>query len=248
MSSVLLFSRTICRSCLTWLNPWWRPWTYPFPLCWSYLGWLIPWFHPGLLTFLLCHYRLGLRTPWLCYGSSSSGSTMVFTALKWGSFSLLWPWPFLLLILSVGEAHLDCFCLMVFVVCYRVTCTKYSPNSGRKEQFPKTWRTATLSPCIKTKGITVIAITIVGSLYKRSLAQVFAQAILNCLQKLADWDYPESECSFKSELSTTDMIFSLWQLQENRKQTIETAFANRLHRPEIWRWPVYGPIKDWWPT
>ena len=47
------------------------------------------------------------------------------------------------------------------------------------------------------------------------VGKVFARVILIRLQKLAERIYPESQCGFRAERSTIDMIFSLRQLQEN---------------------------------
>ena len=41
------------------------------------------------------------------------------------------------------------------------------------------------------------------------VGKVFARVILIRLQKLAERIYPESQCGFRAERSTTDMIFSL---------------------------------------
>jgi len=39
-----------------------------------------------------------------------------------------------------------------------------------------------------------------------------------CLQKLAGRVYPESQCDFRAERSTADMLFSLRQLQEKCRE------------------------------
>ena len=50
------------------------------------------------------------------------------------------------------------------------------------------------------------------------VAKVFARVILIRLQKLAERIYPESQCGFRAERSTIDMIFSLRQLQEKCRE------------------------------
>ncbi|KAG6932562.1 hypothetical protein G0U57_021216, partial [Chelydra serpentina] len=45
-----------------------------------------------------------------------------------------------------------------------------------------------------------------------------ARVIVNRLQKLADRVYPESQCGFRAGRSTTDMVFSLRQLQEKCRE------------------------------
>ena len=61
------------------------------------------------------------------------------------------------------------------------------------------------------------------------VGKVFARVVLNRLQKLAERVYPESQCGFRAERSTADMIFSLRQLQENyreQRQPLQIAFIN----------------------
>ena len=53
------------------------------------------------------------------------------------------------------------------------------------------------------------------------VGKVFAKVPLTCLKALACHVYPESQCGFRSERSTIDMIFFLRQLQEKcREQRI----------------------------
>ena len=49
------------------------------------------------------------------------------------------------------------------------------------------------------------------------VGKVFARVIL-IRQKLAERIYPESQCGFRAERSTIDMIFSLRQLQEKCRE------------------------------
>ena len=55
------------------------------------------------------------------------------------------------------------------------------------------------SDCNNYRGISLL----------RVIGKVFAKAILIRLQKLAERTYPESQCGFRDERSTTDMVFSL---------------------------------------
>ena len=50
------------------------------------------------------------------------------------------------------------------------------------------------------------------------VGKVFARVILIRLQKLAERIYPESQCGFRAERSTIDMIVSLRQLQEKCRE------------------------------
>ena len=64
------------------------------------------------------------------------------------------------------------------------------------------------SDCNNYRGISLL--NIIGKLY--------ARVVLVCLQKLAVRVYPESQCGFRAERSTVDMIFSLHQLQEKCRE------------------------------
>ncbi|XP_016368572.1 RNA-directed DNA polymerase from mobile element jockey-like [Sinocyclocheilus rhinocerous] len=64
------------------------------------------------------------------------------------------------------------------------------------------------SDCNNYRGISLL--NIAGKLY--------ASVLLERLQKLAERVLPESQCGFRSERSTMDMIFSLRQLQEKCRE------------------------------
>ena len=70
--------------------------------------------------------------------------------------------------------------------------------------------------CNNYRGISLLGI----------VGKVFARVIVVCLQKLAGRVYPESQCGFRAERSTVDMVFSLRQLQEKcRKQQMPLYVA-----------------------
>ena len=62
--------------------------------------------------------------------------------------------------------------------------------------------------CNNYRGISLLGI----------VGKVFARVILVRLQKLAKRVYPESQCGFRAEKSTVDMVFSLRQLQEKCRE------------------------------
>ena len=64
------------------------------------------------------------------------------------------------------------------------------------------------SDCNNYRGISLLSI----------VGKAFARVILICLQKLAERIYPESQCGFRAERSTIDMVFSLRQLQEKCRE------------------------------
>jgi len=50
------------------------------------------------------------------------------------------------------------------------------------------------------------------------MGKLYTHVVLVCLQKLAGRVYPESQCDFRAERSTADMLFSLRQLQEKCRE------------------------------
>jgi hypothetical protein len=70
------------------------------------------------------------------------------------------------------------------------------------------------SDCNNYRGISLLSI----------VGKVFARVILNRLQTLADRVYPESQCGFRAERSTIDMIFSIRQLQEKCREQHRPLF------------------------
>ena len=64
------------------------------------------------------------------------------------------------------------------------------------------------SDCNNYRGISLLSI----------VGKVYARVLLIRLQKLAERVYPESQCGFRAERSTIDMVFSLRQLQEKCRE------------------------------
>ena len=64
------------------------------------------------------------------------------------------------------------------------------------------------SDCNNHRGISLMSI----------VGKCFARVVLMRLQKIADRVYPESQSGFRAERSTTDMVFSLRQLQEKCRE------------------------------
>lgn len=60
------------------------------------------------------------------------------------------------------------------------------------------------SDCNNYHGISLLSIA----------GKLFARVVLACLQVLVECIYPESQCGFRAERSTADVIFSLHQLRE----------------------------------
>ena len=74
--------------------------------------------------------------------------------------------------------------------------------------------------CNNYRGISLLSI----------VAKVVARVILIRLQKLAERIYPESQCGFRAERSTIDMVFSLRQLQLTREmQRTAYTLVHRFH-------------------
>ena len=64
------------------------------------------------------------------------------------------------------------------------------------------------SDCNNYRGISLLSV----------VGKTFARVILSRLYPLAERVYPESQCGFRTERSTVDMIFSLRQLQEKCRE------------------------------
>ena len=72
------------------------------------------------------------------------------------------------------------------------------------------------SDCNNYRGISLLSI----------VGKVFARVVLGRLQTLAARIYPESQCGFRAERSTVDMIFSVRQIQEKcREQNMPLYMA-----------------------
>ena len=66
-----------------------------------------------------------------------------------------------------------------------------------------------------------------GILLSNVTGKVLAKIILEWGQRLADQVYPESQCDFYEQRFTTDLIFSIRQLQEkSREQKVYSVFRS----------------------
>ena len=74
------------------------------------------------------------------------------------------------------------------------------------------------SDCNNYRGISLLSV----------VGKVFARVALQRLQQVVEGVYPESQCDFRVQRSTTDMIFTLRQLQEKcreQKQPLLIVFV-----------------------
>ena len=75
------------------------------------------------------------------------------------------------------------------------------------------------SDCHNYRGISLLSV----------IGKAFARIVLNRLQMLAEWVYPEAQCTLRAGRSTIDMIFSLRQLQEKcheQRKPLNIAFID----------------------
>ena len=79
----------------------------------------------------------------------------------------------------------------------------------REGGVPRDMKDVKIITLYKNKGENYRGISLLSIVSK-----VYAQFVLARLQQLAERLYPESQCGFRAERSTVDMIFSLRQLQE----------------------------------
>jgi hypothetical protein len=64
------------------------------------------------------------------------------------------------------------------------------------------------SDCNNYRGISLLS----------NVGKLFSRIALKRVQVLADRVYPEFQCGFRTNRSTIDMIFSLRELQEKRRE------------------------------
>ena len=83
---------------------------------------------------------------------------------------------------------------------------------------PQDTRDSNIITIYKNKGESNDCNNYRGISLRSIVVKVFARVILIRLQKLAGRNYPGSQCSFRAERSTIDMIFSLRQLQEKCRE------------------------------
>ena len=83
---------------------------------------------------------------------------------------------------------------------------------------PPDTRDSKIITIYKNKGERNDCNTYRGISLRSIVGNVFDRVILIRLQKLAERIYPESQCGFRAERSTIDMIFSLRQLQEKCRE------------------------------
>ena len=106
------------------------------------------------------------------------------------------------------------------VIKCRQTCTTGAasrtpvPVLERRQGASRTYVMPRSLPCTKNKGDRSDCNNYRGISLPSIIGKVFTRVVLVRLQVLAEHIYPESQCSLRSERSTVDMIFSIWQLQE----------------------------------
>ena len=69
--------------------------------------------------------------------------------------------------------------------------------------------------CNNYRGISLLSV----------VGKLLARVVLKRLHVLADRVYPESQCGFRANRSTTDMVFSLRQLQEKCREQQQPLFV-----------------------
>ena len=88
----------------------------------------------------------------------------------------------------------------------------------REGQVPQDMRNAKIITLYKNKGDRSECNNYRGISLLSVVEKVFARVVLMRLQVLAERVYPESQCGFRAERSTVDMIFSVRQLQEKCRE------------------------------
>jgi len=88
----------------------------------------------------------------------------------------------------------------------------------REGKVPQDMRDAKIITLYKNKGDRSDCNNYRGISLLNIVGKVFARVVLARLQVLAERIYPESQCGFRAERSTVDMIFSVRQLQEKCRE------------------------------
>ena len=88
----------------------------------------------------------------------------------------------------------------------------------REQEVPKDMRDSIICTLYKNKGDRSDCNNHRGISLLSIVGKCFARIALKRLQKVAEQVYPESQCGFRAKRSTTDMVFSLRQLQEKCRE------------------------------
>ncbi|XP_037296657.1 uncharacterized protein LOC119189933 [Manduca sexta] len=102
--------------------------------------------------------------------------------------------------------------------CVMPLCYNLLLKCWREGQVPQDMRDANIVTLYKGKGDRGNCNSYRGISLLSIVGKLFARVILGKLQKLADRIYPEAQCGFRAHRSTTDMIFTLRQLQEKCRE------------------------------
>ena len=63
--------------------------------------------------------------------------------------------------------------------------------------------------------------------------KIFTRVLLKCLKRLADRILPETQSGFRAGQSTTDMVFTLHQLQEKCREQRKPLFITFVDSTKI---------------
>ncbi|XP_018015422.1 uncharacterized protein LOC108672290 [Hyalella azteca] len=99
----------------------------------------------------------------------------------------------------------------------------------REGQVPQDMRDAKIITLYKNKGDRSDCNNYRGISLLSIVGKAFARVVLGRLRALADRVYPESQCGFRAQRGTSDMIFSLRQLQEKcreQRRPLHIAFID----------------------
>ena len=130
-----------------------------------------------------------------------------------------------------GEAVLECLCRMFHAV-WNTGCT------------PQQWKDADIISIYKKKGDRVVCRNSRDISLLSTAGKVLARVMLvRLLQCVADDVLPESQCGFRRERSTVDIVFAARQLQEKCREQHKDLFMvfidlakafDTVPRPMLW--------------
>ena len=96
----------------------------------------------------------------------------------------------------------------------------------REGAVPQDMRDANIVTLYKNKGDRTDCNNYRGISLLSIVGKLFARVILSRLQRLAERVHPESQCGFRAERSTIDMVFSLRQLQEKCREQRKALYID----------------------
>ena len=109
----------------------------------------------------------------------------------------------------------DSLCSQIHILINKCWTARSVPQSFKDAKISTLYKNkGDRGDCNNYRGISLLSVT----------GKLLARILLRRLQKIAEEVYPESQCGFRSNRSTTDMIFAVRQLQEKSREQREPLY------------------------